>query len=157
MNQRHGLAIATLEEIIKTIKESKELTSNHIRVLHNLLNSTLLDALNLIDTQSVIKVNCGTKNKRSIFVVIEKNTVKHDDIVGGDDDTNKRGYYLCYLTPRHCPCKSFLHSVICDQSTLICKHILACILYDALDYTTPSINMDEERFAELLFLQTLPS
>ncbi|CAO3649387.1 unnamed protein product [Cunninghamella blakesleeana] len=151
MGENYGIATSTLEETIKIIKELN-MTSNHIRVLHNLLNNTLLDALNIIDTQSVIKINCGINNKRTLFLVID-----HKNNNDSDNDHDHKDYYLCYLNPRHCPCRSFIYSLICDESILICKHILACILFDALDYNTPKVNMDEEKYAELLYYHSLPS
>ncbi|KAI8089528.1 uncharacterized protein BX664DRAFT_314727 [Halteromyces radiatus] len=137
MNQ--SLAGPLLDQVISTIRQSKKLNYDQIRVLYNLVGTLLIEALNLIDTDSVIRLNCGKDGKRQIYQVLDT------------ANTTRKDPQLCLLYPRHCSCDHFIRTIVCGQSSLMCRHILAAVLFDAMDDRKGTKVMDEEDFAKLLY------
>ncbi|ORX59757.1 hypothetical protein DM01DRAFT_328190 [Hesseltinella vesiculosa] len=138
MPERHAFTL--FDTIIDTIRGTRKLTEDQVRVLHELLGTLILDALNFLDNEAVIRHQCGPEAKRIAYSIADgERTV------------------LCFIYPRYCSCDSFVSKTLCQRSELMCCHVLAAILYDALDHNQPKRIWDEDSFGELLFDWTVPA
>ncbi|SAL97429.1 hypothetical protein [Absidia glauca] len=145
MNEQQSESL--LNEVLGTIQHSKEMTYDQVRVLHCLLGNTVVEALHLIDTDSVARLECGDQAKRHLYRI--QDTV--------EAPKEKKETQLCFLLPRHCTCGVFLSSVICEQKALVCRHVLAALLFEALQRQQGIITLDEETFAEILYTWNPPT
>ncbi|KAI8336808.1 hypothetical protein BC941DRAFT_471328 [Chlamydoabsidia padenii] len=139
-------AESLLNEIIGTIQDSGKLTYDQIRVLHCLLGNTVVESLHLLDTNSVTRLDCGEQVKRRLYSI--------EDTL--DSPKEKREKQLCFLFPRHCSCGYFLSSVVCEQTALLCRHILAALLFEALGQQQGITTLDEDAYAEVLYTWNSP-
>lgn len=109
---------------IKQCGIDKELLSS----LNCMFSSTLPSALQIVD-QKCVTCLLGS-NGRMFYKVKGSSGIS----------------YLVLSSAFYCTCQSFLYTVLKKKSTLICKHILAVHIAQALN-STETVHLDEKNFS----------
>ncbi|ORZ25699.1 hypothetical protein BCR42DRAFT_13083 [Absidia repens] len=125
------------------------MTYDQIRVLHSLLGDIVLESLHLLDTDCVSRLDCEKEAKRQLYKIQET-----PDIQDSPKDSKDRPLYsrLCMIYPEyHCSCDFFIHSVVCEQTALMCRHVLATILYETLNDQQNNNVLNDDTFARILY------
>ncbi|KAI7878070.1 hypothetical protein K492DRAFT_197122 [Lichtheimia hyalospora FSU 10163] len=118
-------------------------TAELAQQLFELFEITLHDSFYLIDNNAVERAQCQAG--RVIYRV-------SDACFQNDDQPNT--WYTCFPHPRYCSCIEFRNEILCERTTLMCRHLLAVALVDALDLL-PGEPIDDEEFAEIMYRWTL--
>ncbi|XP_052798246.1 zinc finger SWIM domain-containing protein 7-like [Mya arenaria] len=103
-----------LEEVGRTYKDNGKIPDEVLSALNNVFQSSLLPALELVDSHNVTKVTCPAG--RALYQVI------------GSSGTP----YTCFLSSRYCSCPSYQFSCLKKGDHLMCKHVLAVRLCEAM-------------------------
>ncbi|XP_029467132.1 zinc finger SWIM domain-containing protein 7 [Rhinatrema bivittatum] len=109
---------AIAEELLKEVKtcyqESSQITDELLLGLKFVFGASALHALDLVDQQSVTQVSCPSG--RTLFQVLG----------------SSGKLYICYASCHYCSCPAFAFSVLRKNDNLLCKHILAVYLSQAM-------------------------
>ncbi|KAL2095045.1 hypothetical protein ACEWY4_009764 [Coilia grayii] len=103
-----------LKDIEKSYKEASQLPDDLLIALQCIFGSCALQALDLLDHRSVTCVS--SPSGRRVFRVL-----------GGSGQL-----YTCFTSCHYCPCPAFSMAVLKRNSGLLCKHILAAYLCQAM-------------------------
>ncbi|XP_063058739.1 zinc finger SWIM domain-containing protein 7 [Engraulis encrasicolus] len=103
-----------LKDIQKSYKEGSELPDDLLIALQYVFGSSAIQALDLVDRRSVTCVS--SPSGRRLFRVL-----------GGSGKL-----YTCFTSCHYCPCPAFSMAVLKRSSGLLCKHILAVYLCQAM-------------------------
>ncbi|KDE03903.1 hypothetical protein MVLG_05657 [Microbotryum lychnidis-dioicae p1A1 Lamole] len=100
------------------------LTDDHLIVLAHLVGSTnlIVDALHLIDTQGVARLNLP--NRQSLYQVSGSTKAYTVHTTPSAASIGRLGF---------CPCPAFAYSVLKTQQNVLCKHLLAVLICERLD------------------------
>jgi len=106
------------DQLFSEVRLAKEqhgrLTDEILSALHFVFHQPLLHALDLIDQKNVIKLT--TPSGRSLY-----------QVVGSSNQV-----YNCLITGEFCTCPSYTFTVLVKMESLMCKHLLAVHLAEAL-------------------------
>ncbi|KAJ8653885.1 hypothetical protein O0I10_010452 [Lichtheimia ornata] len=144
MAEETHYALQFVDTLFEELAASKELTIEHAHRLHEVFETKLQESFYLIDNNAVERAICQAG--RVIYRV-------SDACFQKDDRPNT--WYTCFLDPRYCSCAEFRNATLCDRSTVMCRHILAVALVDALDLLSGEEPIDDEEFAEIMYRWTL--
>ncbi|XP_023688916.1 zinc finger SWIM domain-containing protein 7 isoform X1 [Paramormyrops kingsleyae] len=111
------LAEELLRNIKKAYEESSKIPDDLLLALKFLFGSLALQALDLVDQCSVTCLS--SPSGRKVFQVL-----------GGSGKL-----YSCLASCHYCPCPAFAFSVLRKNNSLLCKHILAVHLCQAMGLT----------------------
>ncbi|KAG5283975.1 hypothetical protein AALO_G00021580 [Alosa alosa] len=103
-----------LKDIEKSYKERAQLPDDLLIALRYVFGSCALQALDLVDQRSVTCVS--SPSGRRVFRVM-----------GGSGQR-----YTCFTSCHYCPCPAFSILVLKRNTSLLCKHILAAYLCQAM-------------------------
>ncbi|XP_077150359.1 zinc finger SWIM domain-containing protein 7 isoform X1 [Ranitomeya variabilis] len=126
---------SAVEELLREIKrlyqETSQISDEHLLGLKFIFGPTALYALDLVDQRSVTHVT--SPSGRSTFQV-----------------TGSSGkMYTCYKTSHYCSCPAFTFSVLRRQDSLMCKHILAVYLSQAIG-CCQDLSVSDKQMSEIL-------
>ncbi|XP_078539719.1 zinc finger SWIM domain-containing protein 7 isoform X2 [Lissotriton helveticus] len=109
---------AVAEELLKEVKkaflETSQIPDELLLALKFVFGSSALYALDLVDQHSVTRVT--SPSGRMVFQVLG----------------SSGKLYTCYSSCHYCSCPSFAFSVLKRNDSLLCKHVLAIYLSQAL-------------------------
>ncbi|KAM5181255.1 zinc finger SWIM domain-containing protein 7 [Mantella aurantiaca] len=109
-----SIAQELLREIKQSYQETSQISDEHLLGLKFIFGPTALYALDLVDQRSV--TNLISPSGRSTFQV-----------------TGSSGkLYTCYKACHYCSCPAFTFSVLRRNDSMLCKHILAIYLSQAI-------------------------
>ncbi|XP_061596076.1 zinc finger SWIM domain-containing protein 7 isoform X2 [Cololabis saira] len=109
-----AVAEQLFRDIQKTYQETSQIPDDLILALKFAFGSCALQALDLVDQRSVTCLS--SPSGRKAF-----------QVVGGSGRL-----YTCFLSCHYCPCPAFAYSVLRRNQGLLCKHILAVYLCQAM-------------------------
>lgn len=109
-----SVAEELLREIKHNYQETSQISDEHLLGLKFIFGPSALYALDLVDQRSVSHVT--SPSGRSIF-----------QVAGSSGKV-----YTCYKACHYCSCPSFSFSVLRRNDSLMCKHILAVYLSQAI-------------------------
>lgn len=122
---------------VRVVKEEHgHLTDEVLSALHFVFNQSLLHALDLIDQKKVIKLI--TTSGRVLY-----------QVAGSSNQV-----YICLLTGDFCTCPSYTFTVLVKMESLMCKHLLAVHLAEALGEFNSKTISDEDFAAYMSFDNT---
>jgi len=102
-------------EVQKEYSENKKLTDRLLSSLHFVFQGPLLSALQLVDKLAVTLIE--SPSGRKLYQVI------------GASGT----LYTCFNNLKYCSCPAYHFSVLRKEDHLMCKHVLAIRLSEAMD------------------------
>jgi len=112
-----------LEEIIESLLDTIEpghMPDETILSLHTIFNTTLIAALDLIDTASVIR---HTTSWSRTFYLVHGSTDSYS--VFPNLDPQARQHRNTSGVPPFCTCPTFAHIALLSNMQSMCKHLLA--------------------------------
>ncbi|XP_063344046.1 zinc finger SWIM domain-containing protein 7 [Pelmatolapia mariae] len=126
-----AVAEQLFRDIQKTYQEASQIPNDLLIALKFVFGSCALQALDLVDQHSV---TCLTSpSGRKAF-----------QVTGGSGRL-----YTCFLSCHYCPCPAFAYSVLRRNEGLVCKHILAVYLSQAMAATQQE-NVSDQQMSLLL-------
>ncbi|XP_018610599.1 zinc finger SWIM domain-containing protein 7 [Scleropages formosus] len=121
---------AVAEELLRDIKnvyaETSNIPDDLLLALKFMFGSSALHALDLVDHRSVTCLS--SPSGRKVF-----------QVVGASGN-----FYTCYISVHYCPCPAFAFSVLRRNESLLCKHILAIYLSQALQLSRQEPVSDQQ-------------
>ncbi|XP_017268192.1 zinc finger SWIM domain-containing protein 7 [Kryptolebias marmoratus] len=121
-----AVAEQLFQDIQKTYQETSQIPDDLLIALKFVFGSCALQALDLVDQRSV---TCLTSpSGRKAF-----------QVMGGSGHL-----YTCFLSCHYCPCPAFAYSVLRRNQDLLCKHILAVYLCQAMAATQQESVSDQQ-------------
>ncbi|KAM6907299.1 zinc finger SWIM domain-containing protein 7 [Xenentodon cancila] len=121
-----AVAEQLFRDIQKTYQETSQIPDDLILALKFVFGSCALQALDLVDQRSVTCVS--SPSGRKAFQVL-----------GGSGRL-----YTCFLSCHYCPCPAFAYTVLRRNEGLLCKHILAIYLCQAMAVTQQESVSDQQ-------------
>ncbi|KAI8373825.1 hypothetical protein BD560DRAFT_433937 [Blakeslea trispora] len=133
---------AIVNKVLRQITESKELSQEITLALHAVFRDTLFEALHISESKSVAKVR--SDSGRVMFRVSDlclrpEHREESEEV---EEDT-----HTCLLFPNYCSCEIFLKGVIIESNLVMCRHLLAVAISNALNMTE-NIQLNDQDFAE---------
>lgn len=120
-----------LREIKQSYQETSQISDEHLLGLKFIFGPTALYALDLVDQRSVTHVT--SPSGRSTFQV-----------------TGSSGkLYTCYKACHYCSCPAFTFLVLRRNDSMLCKHILAIYLCQALG-VCQEITVSDKQMIDIL-------
>lgn len=115
-----------MEELKKVYEESGQITDDILSALHFVCGPALVPALDLVErrTVSLLKSPSG----RSLYQVFGSSGVP----------------YTCFTTSLYCTCPAYKFAVLKRRDNLMCKHVLAIRLSEALGCIKEQAISDKE-------------
>uniref|UniRef100_A0A8D0GHZ3 SWIM-type domain-containing protein n=1 Tax=Sphenodon punctatus TaxID=8508 RepID=A0A8D0GHZ3_SPHPU len=109
-----AVAEELLKEVQKAFQETSQVPDDLLLALKFVFGSTALPALDLVDQRSVTRVT--SPSGRAVYQVLG----------------SSGKLYTCYSSCLFCTCPAFAFSVLRRSDSLVCKHILAVYLSQAM-------------------------
>ncbi len=125
------MAEPLLLEVRRETQENGHISDDLMAALHFLFHQTLPQALDLVDRKHVS--HCVCPSGRELYRV-----------QGSGQRT-----YTCLVSSNYCSCPSFVYTVLVREDSLMCKHMLAMQLAQAMA-AAQEVAVSDEEFAELL-------
>ncbi|KAM4700035.1 zinc finger SWIM domain-containing protein 7 isoform 1-T2 [Discoglossus pictus] len=126
-----SVAEELLREIKRTYEETSKISDELLLGLRFIFGPTALYALDLVDQHSVTKVI--SPSGRTTFQV-----------------TGSSGkMYTCYSSCHYCSCPAFSFSVLRRNDNMVCKHILAVYLSQALG-SCQELTVSDKQMCDIL-------
>lgn len=127
------ILMETAEKLLQAVanEEKDTISDDMLSALNSVFPFNLLQALNLLDQDSVTKYVCTT-SRRELYQVL------------GD----RKNHYFCFASSLYCSCPSFVYNTLIKGEALMCKHQLAMRLAVALGRTR-TIEVDGREWAQL--------
>ena len=127
-----------LGEVLKSVKKrcsdgERTINSDDLLALNNLCGQMVLQALDLVDKSSIKLSSCPSGRK--VY-----------EVLGSSKST-----YVCLTTSNFCSCLSFQYSVLMRGDSLMCKHLLAVHIADAVGMVTQQTVSDQDMSEMLKF------
>ncbi|KAM7398428.1 hypothetical protein PAMA_006374 [Pampus argenteus] len=113
-------------DIQKTYQETSQIPDDLLIALKFVFGSCALQALDLVDQRSVTCLS--SPSGRKAF-----------QVMGGAGRL-----YTCFLSCHYCPCPAFAYTVLRRNEGLLCKHILAAYLCQAMGVTQQEGATDQQ-------------
>ncbi|XP_040038121.1 zinc finger SWIM domain-containing protein 7 [Gasterosteus aculeatus] len=126
-----AVAEQLFRDIQKTHQETSQIPDDLLIALKFVFGSCALQALDLVDHHSVTCLS--SPSGRKAFQVI-----------GGSGRL-----YTCFASCHYCPCPAFAYSVLRRNDGLLCKHLLAIYLCEAVGGTLQESVSDQQMSALL--------
>uniref|UniRef100_A0A146P6D7 Zinc finger, SWIM-type containing 7 n=1 Tax=Fundulus heteroclitus TaxID=8078 RepID=A0A146P6D7_FUNHE len=126
-----AVAEQLFRDIQRAYQESTQIPDDLLIALKFVFGSCALQALDLVDQRSVTCLS--SPSGRQAFQVI-----------GGSGRL-----YTCFLSCHYCPCPAFAYTVLRRNQGLLCKHILAVYLCQAMAVTQQESIPDQQMSAVL--------
>ncbi|KAM9788718.1 zinc finger SWIM domain-containing protein 7 [Neosynchiropus ocellatus] len=108
------VAEVLLADIQKAFEETSQIPDDLLLALKFVFGPCALQALDLVDQRSVTCLS--SPSGRKAF-----------QVTGGSGHL-----YTCFVSCHYCPCPAFAYSVLRRNESLLCKHILAVYLCQAM-------------------------
>ncbi|XP_074528929.1 zinc finger SWIM domain-containing protein 7 [Halichoeres trimaculatus] len=121
-----AVAQQLFRDIQKTYQETSQIPDDLLIALKFVFGSCALQALDLVDQRSVTCVS--SPSGRKVF-----------QVTGGSGRL-----YTCFLSCHYCPCPAFAYTVLRRNEGLLCKHILAVYLCQAVGVTQQESVSDQQ-------------
>ncbi|KAL0994418.1 hypothetical protein UPYG_G00121950 [Umbra pygmaea] len=121
-----AVADQLLKEVQKTYQEKTQIPDDLLIALRFVFGSCALQALDLID-------------KRSVTCVSSFSGRRAYQVMGGSGLL-----YTCYTSCHYCPCPAFTYTVLRRNDSLLCKHILAAYLSQAMGLSQQETVSDQQ-------------
>ncbi|KAM4544821.1 zinc finger SWIM domain-containing protein 7 [Odontesthes bonariensis] len=121
-----AVAQQLFRDIQKTYQETSQIPDELLIALKFVFGSCALQALNLVDERSVTFLSSPSGRKAY-------------QVVGGSGRM-----YTCFLSCHYCPCLAFAYTVLRRNEGLLCKHILAVYLCQAMAVTQQETVSDQQ-------------
>ncbi|XP_068122110.1 zinc finger SWIM domain-containing protein 7 [Hyperolius riggenbachi] len=126
-----SVAEELLREIKRSYQETSQISDEHLLGLKFIFGPTALYALDLVDQRSVTHVT--SPSGRSTFQV-----------------TGSSGkLYTCYKACHYCSCPAFSYTVLRRGDSLVCKHLLAVYLSQALG-VCQEVTVSDKQLSDIL-------
>ncbi|XP_066490907.1 zinc finger SWIM domain-containing protein 7 isoform X2 [Tiliqua scincoides] len=126
-----AVAEELLKEIEKVFHEMSHVPDDHLRALKFIFGASAIQALDLVDCQAVTRI--VSPSGRTVYQVLG----------------SSRKLYRCYASCHFCPCPAFAFSVLRKGDNLLCKHLLAIYLSQAMG-TCQELTMPDKQLTRLL-------
>ncbi|XP_076024748.1 zinc finger SWIM domain-containing protein 7 [Genypterus blacodes] len=121
-----SVAEQLFRDIQKTFQETSQIPDDLLIALKFIFGPCALQALDLVDQRSVTCLS--SPSGRKAFQV-----------------TGASGrLYTCFISCHYCPCPAFTYTVLHRNEGLLCKHILATYLSQALGVTQQASVSDQQ-------------
>ncbi|XP_008300050.1 zinc finger SWIM domain-containing protein 7 [Stegastes partitus] len=121
-----AVAEQLFRDIQKTYQETSQIPNDLLIALRFVFGSCALQALDLVDQRSVTCLS--SPSGRKAF-----------QVTGGSGTL-----YTCFLSCHYCPCPAFAYTVLRRNEGLLCKHILAVYLCQAMAVTQQESVSDQQ-------------
>ncbi|XP_023135943.1 zinc finger SWIM domain-containing protein 7 [Amphiprion ocellaris] len=121
-----AVAEQLFRDIQKTYQETSQIPNDLLIALRFVFGPCALQALDLVDQHSVTCLS--SPSGRKAF-----------QVVGGSGTL-----YTCFLSCHYCPCPAFAYTVLRRNEGLLCKHILAVYLCQAMAVTQQESVSDQQ-------------
>ncbi|XP_022055036.1 zinc finger SWIM domain-containing protein 7 [Acanthochromis polyacanthus] len=121
-----AVAEQLFRDIHKTYQETSQIPNDLLIALRFVFGPCALQALDLVDQHSVTCLS--SPSGRKAF-----------QVVGGSGTL-----YTCFLSCHYCPCPAFAYTVLRRNEGLLCKHILAVYLCQAMAVTQQESVSDQQ-------------
>ncbi|XP_071756895.1 zinc finger SWIM domain-containing protein 7 [Centroberyx gerrardi] len=112
-----AVAEQLFQDIQKTYHETSQIPDDLLIALRFVFGPCALQALDLVDRSSVTCMS--SPSGRKAF-----------QVMGGSGHL-----YTCFISCHYCPCPAFAYTVLRRNEGLLCKHILAAYLCQAMGVT----------------------
>ncbi|XP_008330603.1 zinc finger SWIM domain-containing protein 7 [Cynoglossus semilaevis] len=122
----HTVAEQLLQDIQKTYRATSHIPDDLLLALKFVFGPCVLQALNLVDQRSVTCVS--SPSGCQVFQVVSASG----------------RLYTCIISCHYCPCPAFAHTVLRKNEGLLCKHILAVYLSEAMAVTQQESVTDQQ-------------
>ncbi|XP_029957128.1 zinc finger SWIM domain-containing protein 7 [Salarias fasciatus] len=126
-----AVAEQLFRDIQKIYQETSQIPNDLLIALKFIFGSSALQALDLVDQRSVTCVS--SPSGRKAF-----------QVAGGSGRL-----YTCFLSCHYCPCPAFAYTVLRRNGGLLCKHLLAVYLCQAMAVTQQDSVSDQQMSALL--------
>ncbi|XP_046876540.1 zinc finger SWIM domain-containing protein 7 isoform X1 [Hypomesus transpacificus] len=126
MSSLAAVAEQLFQDIQKTFHETSLIPDDLLIALRFVFGSCALQALDLVDQRSVTCVS--SPSGRKAFQVL-----------GGSGKL-----YTCFISCHFCPCPAFAYTVLRRNESLLCKHILAAYLSQAMGVSRLEVLSDQQ-------------
>ncbi|XP_019750800.1 zinc finger SWIM domain-containing protein 7 [Hippocampus comes] len=126
-----AVAEQLFRDIRKTYQETAQIPDDLLIALRFVFGACAVQALDLVDQRSVTCLS--SPSGRKAFQVIGASG----------------SLYTCFTSCHYCPCPAFAYTVLRRNDGLLCKHILAVCLCEAMGVTRMQSASDEQMTALL--------
>ncbi|XP_032432617.1 zinc finger SWIM domain-containing protein 7 [Xiphophorus hellerii] len=126
-----AVAEQLFRDIQKNYEETTQIPDDLLIALKFVFGTCALQALDLVDQRSVTCLS--SPSGRKAF-----------QVTGGSGRL-----YTCFLSCHYCPCPAFTYTVLRRNQGLLCKHILAVYLCQAMAVTQQESVSDQQMSAVL--------
>ncbi|XP_014671647.1 PREDICTED: zinc finger SWIM domain-containing protein 7-like [Priapulus caudatus] len=120
-----------LQEVAKCFQKYSTLTDEVLSGLAFVFQGTLLPALSLVDSKSVTRL--VSPSSRCLY-----------EVRGSSGNV-----YMCFEGLNYCCCPSYTYSVLKRRDSMMCKHILAVRLSEAMQ-TCCTVNVQDDDIATII-------
>ncbi|XP_040006450.1 zinc finger SWIM domain-containing protein 7 [Xiphias gladius] len=114
------------QDIQKSYQETSQIPDDLLIALKFVFGPCALQALDLVDQRSVTCLS--SPSGRKVF-----------QVMGGSGRL-----YTCFVSCHYCPCPAFAYTVLRRNEGLLCKHILAAYLFQAMGVTQQDSVSDQQ-------------
>ncbi|KAJ8412419.1 hypothetical protein AAFF_G00127550 [Aldrovandia affinis] len=127
-----AVAEELLRDIRKVYQETTQIPDDLLLALKFVFGPSALQALDLVDQRSVTCLSSPSGRKVFQFLL-------YAQVIGGSGHL-----YTCYASCHYCPCPAFAFSVLRRNDSLLCKHILAAYLCQAMGLSQHETVTDQQ-------------
>ncbi|CAI9715001.1 finger SWIM domain-containing 7-like [Octopus vulgaris] len=137
---QHDVLLSTVEtqlmsEVSRVYKETNSLSDELLSALQFIYQTSLMPALDIIDRKAVTLLECPSK--RQLYTVMGTSGI----------------VYICFPDSKYCSCPAYNYSVLLKDDHIMCKHILAIKLSNAMNVTVRRNISDKEMRSMLLHME----
>nr|XP_056720992.1 zinc finger SWIM domain-containing protein 7 [Euleptes europaea] len=129
-----AVAEELLREIQKAFQETSQVPDDLLSALKFVFGASAVPALDLVDHQSVTRIL--SPSGRTVYQVLG----------------SSGKLYTCYASCHFCSCPAFAFSVLRKNDSLLCKHLLAIYLSQALG-TCQELTVSDKQLTSLLLME----
>ncbi|AWP00399.1 putative zinc finger SWIM domain-containing protein 7 [Scophthalmus maximus] len=121
-----AVAEQLFRDIQKTYEDTSQIPDDLLIALKFVFGPCALQALDLVDQRSVTCLSSSSGRKAF-------------QVIGGSGHL-----YTCFVSCHYCPCPAFAYTVLRRNEGLLCKHILAVYLCQAIGVTQQESVSDQQ-------------
>lgn len=121
-----------MSKVSRVYKKTSTLSDKLLSALQLVYEIQLYPALELVDNQAVIRMECPSK--RQIYQVVDSSGV----------------IYTCFQNSNYCSCLTYTCSVLVNDEYIMCHHVLALRLSEAMAVTKTRLVSDKEMVSAIL-------
>ncbi|XP_060115003.1 zinc finger SWIM domain-containing protein 7 [Heteronotia binoei] len=129
-----AVAEELLREIRKAFQETSQVPDDLLSALKFVFGASAVPALDLVDRQSVTRI--VSPSGRTVYQVLG----------------SSGKLYTCYASCHFCSCPAFAFSVLRKSDSLLCKHLLAIYLSQALG-RCQEVTVSNKQLTSLLLME----